>query len=93
MTLVCWNCGTPQNEPPFGKLPFRAECEKCGSALHCCKNCRFFKPGLPNDCMVPGTEFISDREANNLCEEFKVLGIKTEKKSSDKDPFNNLFKD
>jgi len=26
--------------------------------------------GKPNDCIVPNTEFISDREKNNFCEDF-----------------------
>jgi len=72
--MKCWSCGGEESDPPFGKLPFRACCEKCSAALHCCVNCIYYKPGLPNDCAVPGTDFIPDRRASNFCEEFKLLG-------------------
>lgn len=32
-------------------------------------------PGKPNDCLVPGTEFIADREAMNFCEEFALAPL------------------
>jgi hypothetical protein len=57
-----------------------------------CKNCRYYAPGKPNDCAVPGTEWIKDREAMNFCEEF-ALKSASEKKSSPQNPFNSLFKD
>lgn len=72
--MKCWNCGAALSDPPWGKVEFRAQCEQCGADLHCCRNCVYYKPGLPNDCAVPGTEFIPDRSASNLCEEFKLLG-------------------
>ncbi len=55
------------------KIGFRAVCLHCNSDLHVCKNCRYFAPGKPNDCLVPGTEYIRDREAANFCEDFKPL--------------------
>jgi hypothetical protein len=72
--MKCWNCGSSYEPPSWGKMPFRAYCEKCQAALHCCRNCVYFKPGLPNDCAIPGTDFIADRAAANLCEEFKAHG-------------------
>ncbi len=27
---------------------------------------------MPNDCLVPGTEYIPDREAANFCEEYHL---------------------
>lgn len=53
------------------KIGFRAVCIHCDVDLHVCKNCRYYSPGKPNDCIVPGTETIQDRERSNLCEEFK----------------------
>lgn len=91
--MNCWNCGIQYSEPSFGMLSFRSLCEKCGAALHCCQNCQFYKPGLPNDCAVPGTEYVSDRQANNFCEEFKLLGKgPTQKKNDAKKRFDDLFK-
>jgi hypothetical protein len=79
------------SDPPYGKLPFRATCETCHTDLHCCRNCRFYKPGLPNDCAVPGTEFIPDRTANNLCEEFKLLESEVPKTGDPRDVARRLF--
>lgn len=91
--MYCWTCGAVLPEAPYGKLSFRAECEKCGASLHCCKNCKFYKPGLPNDCAVPGTDYIADRSKNNLCEEFSVLGKGPAPKSdTGKKGFEDLFK-
>jgi len=90
----CWKCKKSLGETP-AKIGFKATCPYCDIDLHCCKNCRYFSPGKPNDCMVPGTEYVRDREAANFCEEFKV------KISSDPNPneketlktrFDSLFK-
>ena len=78
--IVCWKCA--------GKTPlpirFRTVCPHCEIDLHCCKNCRYYSPGKPNDCTVPGTEFIRDREAANFCEEFKVKIAQEEQGSIEK---------
>lgn len=85
--MKCWYCHIDLEDPPNGKIAFRASCDKCGSWLHCCKNCKNYKPGLPNDCAVPGTDYIADREKNNFCEEFQLLtksgGGKTPPSASD----------
>lgn len=90
----CWKCGKAVCETP-AKIGFRAVCPHCGIDLHVCKNCRYYSPGKPNDCAVPGTEYIRDREANNFCEEFKIRleqgGPRPTEKEKKK--FNSLFKD
>lgn len=72
--MKCWNCGAQLQDPAWGKISFREDCDKCGAMLHCCRNCVYYKPGQPNDCLVPGTDYISDRTAMNFCEEFKLRG-------------------
>ena len=72
MKVYCFKCAQLTEES--GKVPFRAMCPKCGSDLHVCKTCRYYSPGKPNDCLVPGTDYVRDREASNLCEEFSPLG-------------------
>lgn len=68
--IQCWKC---RRDVDIGsKLSFRAVCVYCGIDLHVCKNCRYFAPGKPNDCLVPGTEFVRDREAANFCEDFVI---------------------
>lgn len=71
--MKCWHCGCDLTDSS-DKLSFRAICDKCGASLHCCRNCVYYKPGLPNDCAVPNTDFVADRMASNFCEEFKLLG-------------------
>lgn len=72
--MKCWHCGAETSDPFAGKISFRATCDACGAALHCCRNCVFYRPGLPNDCAVPDTDYIADRTASNFCEDFKLLG-------------------
>jgi hypothetical protein len=102
-TTYCWKCRKVVSEVPI-KIGFRAACPHCSSDLHVCKNCRYYALGKPNDCLVPGTEYIRDREAANFCEEFKPL-IHSASTSIDerarrilgepekKKDFNSLFKD
>jgi len=89
--MKCWHCGTTVEDPPRGKLSFRAICEECSTWLHCCRNCKNYKPGLPNDCAVPGTEPIADREACNFCDEFQVLGAGPKQTANPKDVDRRLF--
>lgn len=89
--MNCWHCGTHLEEAPEKRLPFRAICDKCTAWLHCCKNCKNYKPGLPNDCAVPGTEYIADREACNFCEEFVLKGEKPAQQANPDDVARRLF--
>ncbi len=75
------------------KIGFRAICPHCGIDLHTCRGCRYYSPGKPNDCLVPGTEYIRDREAANLCEEFKMQSDFGNEKPEKKKKFDSLFKD
>lgn len=79
MDIICYKC-KKQLSLPESKIPFRFSCDYCLSDLHVCKNCTYYAVGQPNDCRVPGTEFVSDREKANFCEEFR---LKDQKNSSD----------
>ncbi len=74
--MKCWTCESDLPETSFRKIGFREVCEKCDSYLHCCVNCKFYQPGLPNDCKVPGTDQVRDRESFNYCDEFFIAGDK-----------------
>ncbi len=64
----CWSCG---NEVEIVVSVGRQDrCENCGRDLHCCKNCKWYEPGLRNDCREPMSERIVDREAANFCHFF-----------------------
>lgn len=47
-----------------------ARCPSCDKAVHVCKNCRFYKPGLSNDCSEPIAEHITDKTRPNFCDYF-----------------------
>ena len=87
---ICWKCGGDLGLPE-GPLSFRATCDHCGSWVHCCLGCQNYAPGKPNDCAIPGTDFIVDREAANLCDEFKMLGIARERGRSVSGAEERLF--
>lgn len=101
--MKCWKCQKQVSESPVN-IGFRATCSHCSADLHVCKNCRYYSIGKPNDCQVPGTDRVLDREQSNLCEEFKPLvELKREasphtKKIFGEDPlppkkgFDDLFK-
>ena len=66
--MYCHKC---KKKLPEGlKTGFHSTCENCGADLHSCANCRFYAKGKPNDCNVPMTDPIVDREKANYCEEF-----------------------
>ncbi len=89
--MHCWKCEKSLGEAL--KVSFRATCPTCGVDLHTCKGCRYYSPGKPNDCLIPGTEFIRDREAANFCEDFKINTTKQDKTKGGKTKFNSLFKE
>ena len=91
--MNCFKCQVKIDT--FGrKIGFREQCEKCGFDLHVCKNCEYYIPGKPNDCHIPGTEPVKDRERFNFCEDFspRKTPFKEEKKNLD-DIAKKLFKD
>ena len=91
--MNCYKCKTKQ-EFNYNKVPFRATCFVCDSDLHVCRNCKHYIVGKPNDCNVPNTEFVSDRESNNFCEDFSFKeDLKNETKQTSHNIAKKLFKD
>ena len=68
MICCCWKCKT-KNEFER-KLSFRATCIKCSRDLHVCLNCSHHMQVKPNECNIPNTDPVYDREKYNFCEEF-----------------------
>ncbi len=90
MSNFCWKCH--QEVDPV--IHFKTLCENCYAYLHSCSGCRFYMPGKANDCLIPGTEPIRDREANNYCEEFKSLTERKQVKGPNLDDVSKrLFND
>lgn len=90
-TPLCWHCGR-RLDLPEGRLSVRATCDHCSAYLHCCANCRHYRVGAPNDCLVPNIELVADKEKMNHCEEFELLG-RPEKKADPKEAARRLFGD
>ncbi|MDB2614095.1 hypothetical protein N9Y92_02930 [Chlamydiales bacterium] len=65
-----WNCYKCKAALDEVKIGFRTLCEKCHAYQHSCKGCKHYSPGKPNDCLIPGTDPIRDRELFNFCEDF-----------------------
>ena len=93
--MRCWKCGHEIVLSSGERIPFRGECEKCSLALHSCKNCRFYSVGKRNDCLLPGTLPVVDRQAANFCEEFAPSPDrpKLSKGSAMRDAARRLFGD
>jgi hypothetical protein len=62
----CFNCSTML---PAG-TDFKANCPKCSTPLHCCKQCSHFEPSTRFQCLKPIPLRISPKDAANLCELF-----------------------
>lgn len=92
MNRDCWKCGKEISDLTE-KVPFRFTCPFCDSYQHCCVNCKNYQVGLPNDCKIPGTEFVADRQSFNYCEEFSLLGNAPKKGKDPKDVLKRLFGD
>ncbi|MCX7919031.1 MAG: hypothetical protein N3A72_05375 [bacterium] len=89
----CYNCGEPYQEShPFS---FQSTCGKCHAYLHCCYNCRLYDPNASNKCKSSTTEWVTNRQKYNFCEEFEFAESEPKRqpsKEETKAKFDNLFK-
>ncbi len=90
----CYFCGTPI-EPPVYR---RSLCTQCGKELKICLNCKFYSPGSHWDCHETIPEPVRDKDKANFCDYFKVATDnrhtkKPDNSDSQRESFNNLFKD
>jgi hypothetical protein len=63
----CWHCGAALRAADYGR---ETDCLACGKPTRCCRNCRFYQRGRPNDCIEPIAEEIADKTRANFCELF-----------------------
>ena len=89
--MQCAKCLNDSSE----KVDFRSQCLHCGQDLHTCSHCEYYCIGKPNDCLIPGTEWVRDREKANFCEDFKEHTRPFSKIDPDikRRKFNSLFKE
>jgi hypothetical protein len=62
----CFNCSTTLAPD----IDFRGNCPKCGTALHCCKQCAHFEPSTRFQCLKPVPVRIAVKDQANECELF-----------------------
>lgn len=65
---TCYKCRSPyfkEEKPGFNEV-----CEKCGSYIHCCCNCRFYEEFSRPHCRESSADVVSDPNGMNHCEYF-----------------------
>ncbi len=63
----CFNCATAVPEG----IDWKSNCPKCGTPLHCCKQCANFEPSTRFQCVKPIPVRIPGKDQLNDCELFK----------------------
>jgi hypothetical protein len=66
----CWACGQALTRLDYGR---ESECPGCRKPTHCCRNCRLYAPGRPNQCFEPQVERVVDKTRANFCEWFEPV--------------------
>lgn len=66
--MICRACNAPTGLDRPGR---RDACPRCGADLHACAQCRFYAPGLYNDCREPRAERVLDKDRANFCDWFE----------------------
>ncbi len=65
---ACWHCGAALTVLDYAR---EATCPSCRKHTHCCRNCRWFAPGRPNDCAEPVAEHVTHKDRANFCGYFE----------------------
>lgn len=63
----CFNCSTALQSD----ADWKGKCPKCGSALHCCKQCAHFEPSTRFQCLKPIPVRIPLKDKANECTLFE----------------------
>lgn len=66
----CWACGQPLSGADYQR---ESRCPACQKATHTCRNCRFYRPGVSNDCAEPIAEYVADKTRANFCDYFEPV--------------------
>lgn len=72
-------------------------CPHCGKDLKICRNCRFFSPDAPNQCLESMAEPVQEKERANFCDWFSFTDTNDRKRGDESrhkdalDAFNKLF--
>ena len=71
VALSCHGCGEPFALNPGDKIVRKDTCNRCGTHMRCCRNCRHFDPSKNNQCAEPQAEWGSDKVGANFCDFFE----------------------
>lgn len=63
----CWHCGQALAASDYAR---EGQCPECRRHTHVCRNCRFYRPGISNDCQEPVAEHVADKTRANFCDYF-----------------------
>lgn len=68
--LSCYRCGASLAvlTPPLSR---QDQCPECSVYLHVCRMCRFFDPGVPQQCREDDAEEVTEKERVNFCDWFE----------------------
>lgn len=64
---TCWHCGQALSAADYGR---EDQCPQCRRDTHVCRNCRFYRPGISNDCQEPIADHVADKTRANFCDYF-----------------------
>jgi hypothetical protein len=65
---ICHSC---KKDPSIGRTVGRRDaCPLCGADLHCCLNCKFYKPSLSKQCGEPAAALQKEKARANFCDYF-----------------------
>jgi hypothetical protein len=97
---VCHHCG--REVTSLSGVQRADSCAHCHSDLKCCLNCRFFDPGMNNQCREPQAEWQTEKAKANFCEFFEYretsaigragMGGAQSDRDSARARFDSLFK-
>jgi len=93
---LCYKCGHDFN---LQVKPTRSDtCEKCGSFIRCCFNCKFYDDSAANSCREPSAVWVADRAIGNFCGYFEILQSDKRRETAEEiknkvqNDLKNLFK-
>jgi len=89
----CHACGA--EIPAVERVGRRETCARCGAELHCCRNCRFYAPGMHNDCAENQAERVVEKTRSNFCDYFAAGGgnqAMADGRGAARTQLDNLFK-
>ncbi|MGH9443819.1 MAG: hypothetical protein ACRD16_16260 [Thermoanaerobaculia bacterium] len=99
LAVVCKSCGYAA--PALDETRVDSVCRRCAQPLHACRQCRFFEPSAPRECLesarIPAR--VADKAAKNDCPvfspatSFDLTGRKAADSPADaRSAFDALFK-